>query len=375
MAFRPENIPLVARRFWTSDELPSFCSNTLACPLSGGHCQVYKLGFSDQTTWAVRIPIHARNAPKEVVTSELQCKIEVLELLDASGFKWAPKLIGHDLSYDNEVGFPLIVYSWVSGDPLKWNDAAPLHRCDRDKVLRQVIQIILQLIQCTKAKKGPTLDFLTDAVDRKFIRVFRNQLPGISLEDCLALRASLPEVVHGELDDAPFLISHGDLSSNNILVDNDYNITGIIDWGFATYQPFPLAGGLPRFLVMETEESLIPSSVTQQDRRSLVTHLSQCSCEYAPLLALMYGAADADYRWMVLEAVFSKGTHKWLADCMWFKSGSTSRIDREILEREMEAFLSGRVNLGANLTREQVCQCLPWMKARDVQHLRFEQSA
>lgn len=68
----------------------------------------------------------------------------------------------------------------------------------------------------------------------------------------------------------------------------------------------------------------------------------------------MYAAADVDYRWMVLEAVLSKGTHKWLKDRMWFKSGSTSPVDRAILEREMEGFLSGRVNLKTNLTREQI---------------------
>lgn len=104
-----ENIPLVARRSWTSDELPSFRSNTLAFPLSGGHCQVYKLGFSDSTTWAVRIPIHARNAPRDTVLTQIQCEIEVLKLLNANGFKWAPKLVGYDLSYDNEVGFPLLI--------------------------------------------------------------------------------------------------------------------------------------------------------------------------------------------------------------------------------------------------------------------------
>lgn len=190
----------------------------------------------------MRIPIHVRNAPREVVTSQLRREIEVLKLLNAGGFKWAPKLIGHDLSYDNEVGFPPIILSWIPGDPLKWNNNVPLHRCDRDKILQQVVQIILDLIQCTEAKSkytmklniiqvlttigGSTLDFLTDAVDRKIIRVYRNQLPETSLEDCLILRALLPKVVHEELNHAPFLISHGDLSSNNILVDSDYNVTG-----------------------------------------------------------------------------------------------------------------------------------------------------
>lgn len=117
---------------------------------------------------------------------------------------------------------------------------------------------------------------------------------------------------------------------------------------------------------MEAQESLIPSPVAQQDRRNLVMHLSQCSNKYAPLLALMYAAVDVDYRWMVLEAVFSKGTHKWLADHRWFKSDGKSPVDRDILECEIDAFLSGSVNLGADLTREQVCQGLTWMKTGDV---------
>lgn len=147
MEFQPENIPLVARRFWNSDELPSFCSNTLACPLSGGNCQVYKVEFSDKTTWAVRVPIHLRNqASRDLITAQLQGEIKVLKLLNAKGFKWAPKYIGHDLSYDNEVGFPFIILSWVPGDPLEWNDNVPLNRCDRDKVLQQVMEITLQLV-------------------------------------------------------------------------------------------------------------------------------------------------------------------------------------------------------------------------------------
>lgn len=104
---------------------------------------------------------------------------------------------------------------------------------------------------------------------------------------------------------------------------------------------------------MEAQENMIPSAVVQQDRRSLVTYLSQCSSEYAPSLSLIYATADIDYRWMVLEAVFSKGTHKWLADRLWFKSCSTAPVHGN-LERELEAFLHGRVNAGANLNRKQI---------------------
>lgn len=65
MTFRPEEIPLAAQRFCSIGELPTFLDNTLAHPLSGGHCQIYKLRLPDQTICAVRVPIHASSAPKD----------------------------------------------------------------------------------------------------------------------------------------------------------------------------------------------------------------------------------------------------------------------------------------------------------------------
>lgn len=134
-----------------------------------------------------------------------------------------------------------------------------------------------------------------------------------------------------------------------------------------TYRPFQIAAGLPRFLETKEQGNLIPSNVTQQDRRSLVTYLNQCTSEYAPLLALMYSADDLDYRHLVVEAAISKGSHKWLVDKQWFKNGAATTVDHAVLEREMEAFLSGRVNLRERLTREQISQCIGRMKAGEGQ--------
>lgn len=43
------------------------------------------------------------------------------------------------------------------------------------------------------------------------------------------------EIANGHHDGFP--IRHPDLSVNNIFVDDDYNITCIIDWAFASYVP------------------------------------------------------------------------------------------------------------------------------------------
>ena len=91
----------------------------------------------------------------------MQGEIEILKLLNANGFEWAPKRIGFDLSYDEEVGFLLIILSWVLGDPLEWNDDVPLHRCARDKILPQVVELVLRLIQCINVNSRNSVRFDT----------------------------------------------------------------------------------------------------------------------------------------------------------------------------------------------------------------------
>lgn len=57
-----------------------------------------------------------------------------------------------------------------------------------------------------------------------------------------------------ELDDAPHVLVHNDLSSNNVIVDNDFNVQGIIDLGWAEMLPLQFAAEYPRFLTYEPVE-------------------------------------------------------------------------------------------------------------------------
>lgn len=43
----------------------------------------------------------------------------------------------------------------------------------------------------------------------------------------------------------PFPLCHGDSGHNNIIVDDDYNVFGVIDWEFAFVGPWRVFGALP----------------------------------------------------------------------------------------------------------------------------------
>ncbi|KAM5447690.1 hypothetical protein McanMca71_006028 [Microsporum canis] len=270
--FCPENIPIAIQKFRNEDdELARFKSNTLTQPLSGGQCQIYRLGFSDDADWAIRIPIHLSSYSEEEVVSILMTEIKILKHLENCRFPWSPKVIGYDVTFDNPIGFPFLVLNWIPGEPLS----------------------------------GSALEYFTDKVDQKIIRICQGRLPELEVNHCLHLKCVLPEVLHPELDNAPSFIEHGDISARNIIVDSEYNIKGIIDWGFSNYQPFQLAASLPRFLAVEHSPDLELYLMLQKDRANFLRALRQelPNCSIMPLLLRLYSAPDVDYRRLVLEAV------------------------------------------------------------------------
>lgn len=51
------------------------------------------------------------------------------------------------------------------------------------------------------------------------------------------IKVALPQSLDSALDNGPFLLSHTDLRETNIIVDDELNITGIIDWEWSAVIP------------------------------------------------------------------------------------------------------------------------------------------
>jgi hypothetical protein len=75
--------------------------------------------------------------------------------------------------------------------------------------------------------KGITVtEHLTRIIYHKIDRVRNGLLPEITEKDSLDQRNILSSVLLPELEDAPFTMDHGDLATQNIIIDAEHNVTG-----------------------------------------------------------------------------------------------------------------------------------------------------
>jgi hypothetical protein len=143
--FHPENIPASISAFRPDGEVPVLNERYM----DGGECRIFKVDFSDGESWSVRIPIHVQSDSQDAIISVLRGEQDVLQEIGAADFPWAPKHHGSSFTFENLVGYPFIVLSWIEGSPLLWTANYP-PRPVRNKILGQVAEIQMSLIECTK---------------------------------------------------------------------------------------------------------------------------------------------------------------------------------------------------------------------------------
>ena len=155
--FHPQNIPhaIAALHVRLDTRVPVLNEKYF----DGGQCRIYKVDFPDGESWAVRIPLHVQNAPRETIIDLLQGEMKILQELEVKGFRWAPRLQVSSLTFENSIGYPFIALSWVSGETLSWSLEHPA-RPIRDKILCQAASIIMSLIECTHEQSRTSIPSL-----------------------------------------------------------------------------------------------------------------------------------------------------------------------------------------------------------------------
>ncbi len=144
-AFAHADVVEVARMLSVDGSTPSFRHGTATNPLSGKQCVIYALGFPNGDSWAVRIPSHTGHLPAAAIANYVEAEARILKDLEASGFSFSPRLLGYSSAFDNPIGFPYLVLTWIEGRPLEWTSAVPAQRNIRDKILHQMADISLEL--------------------------------------------------------------------------------------------------------------------------------------------------------------------------------------------------------------------------------------
>jgi aminoglycoside phosphotransferase (APT) family kinase protein len=84
--------------------------------------------------------------------------------------------------------------------------------------------------------------WLTESVDRALRRSFRRNLCDLAI-DYLIQRSMVSRYVVPEYNDSPWVVVHGDLHNDNIIIDDEFNIQG-----YETLSPISMRPPLPLFL-------------------------------------------------------------------------------------------------------------------------------
>ncbi|KAK7422038.1 hypothetical protein QQZ08_009687 [Neonectria magnoliae] len=332
----PANLLAVASELRGDGAPAQLCFGTEDAPIQDGQSWIYAVQFPDATTWAFRMfaPTTGGFTP-DSISSIVKDEMRFLGILQNAGFRWSPKLIGGDHSFKNTIGRPYLVVSWIPGTALDWSPSIPADHQVRRKVLRQLLDIQLELVNLTKESRPGTTtrEYLSDIIAGKIGRASNGSLPELDIRSCLVQRALLPYAVHEGLQEPFFAIEHGHLAPHKIIVDSEHNITGIIDWMLARYRPVQLALQFPRILEHDELEESRPSAPTIEfiqpspsilaDRQVILSELTSIIAEdpgrasVASAMKVIWSDEGADWQHSLIRACFSKTLHKWLAERSW----------------------------------------------------------
>ncbi|GLB40888.1 hypothetical protein LshimejAT787_0901030 [Lyophyllum shimeji] len=116
---------------------------------------------------------------------------------------------------------------------------------------------------------------MLERIDRRLKRIFSGDLPSLDPVDCFTQGAVAEEKysVAGSWDTLPFPLMHTDLNQVNFLVDDDFNIKGILNWNDWAYRlPLQCAMMCPAMMAAGNDS---PQEVQfRNDRPGFVDHFS-----------------------------------------------------------------------------------------------------
>lgn len=247
---------------------------------AAGRCNiVFEIVFPHSVTWIARVWTNHSglfDADEASISSSLQFEVQTMQYLSDYSRIPVPKVFDYELDPRNPVQYRFIIMEAMLGGPLGVPYCA-VPRPYLDKFLAQLAEHLIELgtlsfhsIGCLQydmptrvaevvAPPGRHSAYTTSSQFVHDIRTEQNELLlkndtspfQVPKEDrevaaCILLHAALGNLKM-EVQCGPFPLSHPDLHYNNILVDDQYNITGIIDWSGVMTVPQEVFAAVPGF--------------------------------------------------------------------------------------------------------------------------------
>ncbi|KAF9884428.1 carboxyl methyl esterase activity protein [Aspergillus nanangensis] len=227
-------------------------SRSIRSSVMGGMNYHVEILFDDGVQWLARIRrLNATSPPPDLRDYIVQSEVATLQFLSKTNVP-APKVFDYGLHGQTPVGLGFILMEKLPGKSLRWSLASAEQR---RKVMNQLADIYIELeslpfdtmgsldqpgtghMVLLGPYKNPR-DYLRASVDLKLSLIMKGEsYAGHGIDAFLVhrfLSDSLSEVLlHQCFDDGRFYRRHADDKGDHILINDDYDITGIIDWEWA----------------------------------------------------------------------------------------------------------------------------------------------
>ncbi|KAB8360850.1 hypothetical protein FH972_024584 [Carpinus fangiana] len=254
--------------------------DTTSSAMLGGMHMHMEVCFADGISWLARIPrMNFQSFPSDITNALLLSECGTLRWLEGANIP-APRLHAYGLQGDaaNKVGIPYMLIDKLPGRPFLGLDASPAQKervyTALARILATLKQHPLDKIGCftlspdEQVQLGPVLGdragthyhdgpfddaktYYASWCEHHLALIADRQLYAQYAVDAYVMFAFLKEqalagawnCVAPEHDSGPFYLKHLDDKGDHIFVDEDFNITGIIDWSFARVVPLYEAFG------------------------------------------------------------------------------------------------------------------------------------
>lgn len=123
-----------------------------------------------------------------------------------------------------------VLMDWMEGSHLWWTDEWPAERGKREWVLEQLAELAV-VLRVAEVRKGvgkeDSDEWFLERADERIAELLEGRRRDYDLVDCLLFRDKVERTcVRPEIGWHRFVLAHDALSADNILVDEEFNITG-----------------------------------------------------------------------------------------------------------------------------------------------------
>ncbi|KAF4978228.1 hypothetical protein FZEAL_5333 [Fusarium zealandicum] len=255
-------------------------------PKYGSSNLVFPLTFNNGTRWALRIPIDGHpGAWEEQSSSGLASQVYTMQLIKRETTIPVPEIIDHSSTTDNILKCPYIVMSWIEGVQLcdlwfshRTNGVSPeINRQRNSRALQEVASAMFQLGKFTSKtsgqllpgsvgdhpKVGPTrsldmaamfsrwrndneedespvyahLPVNSNVKEHYLTMLDRNPRADVCSKGADLFLRQLINWITEPNGMEPFVLHHPDFNFQNIIVSEEGELKGIIDWDGVQFEP------------------------------------------------------------------------------------------------------------------------------------------